>query len=51
MKKDITLAQDNELTLSRYNFSPIEKRCLYYVIKEVRCLYIDKEIAEGVKVY
>lgn len=51
MKKDITLAQDNELTLSRYNFSPIEKRCLYYVIKEVRRLYIDKEIEEGDKVY
>lgn len=32
----IILAQDNKLTLSRQNFTTIEKRCLYFIIKEVQ---------------
>ena len=44
MKREIRLVQDNKLTLSRYEFTPIEKRCLYYVIKEVRRLYVNKDI-------
>ena len=41
-KKDkIMLAQDNQLTQSRYNFSVIEKRCLYQIIREVRNRYIE----------
>lgn len=43
MKKDdkLLIAQSNLLTLSRYDFKVIEKRCLYFIIKEVRRLYID----------
>jgi plasmid replication initiation protein len=51
MKREIKLAQDNKLTLSRQEFTPIEKRCLYYVIKEVRRLYVNKDIEKGDKVY
>jgi len=35
------LAQANQLTMARYDFSAIEKRCLYFVIGEVRRLYVD----------
>jgi len=45
------IAQDNRLTMSRQDFTPIEKRCLYYVIKEVRRLYIDKDRREDEKTY
>lgn len=51
MKDSIMIAQDNRLTMSRQNFTPIEKRCLYYVIKEVRRLYIDKDRREDEKTY
>lgn len=37
----LLIAQSNLLTLSRYDFKVIEKRCLYFIIKEVRRLYID----------
>lgn len=37
----IKLAQANQLSMARYDFSIIEKRCLYFVISEVRRLYID----------
>ena len=41
-KKDqIMLAQDNILTQSRQDFSVIEKRCLYQIIREVRKRYIE----------
>ena len=36
---DITIAQDNRLTTSRYELSLIEKRVFYYIIKEVRKNY------------
>lgn len=52
MKEDkIMLAQDNKLTLSRQNFTTIEKRCLYFIIKEVRRLYVDRDLAEHEKTY
>lgn len=43
MTKDlpIKLAQANQLSMARYDFSVIEKRCLYFVIGEVRRLYVD----------
>ena len=47
----ITLAQDNKLPLSRQNYTPIEKRCLYYVIKEVRRIYVDKNLRADDKPY
>ncbi|MGL5312076.1 MAG: replication initiation protein [Peptostreptococcaceae bacterium] len=37
----IMLAQDNILTQSRQDFSVIEKRCLYQIIREVRNRYIE----------
>ena len=39
--KPIMLAQANALTQARYDFNPIEKRCLYQIIREVRRLFID----------
>lgn len=42
----IILAQDNKLTMSRQNFTTIEKRCLYFIIKEVRRLYVDRNLEE-----
>lgn len=46
----VMLAQDNRLTLSRQDFTAIEKRCLYYIIKEVRRLYVEDE-TQSEKVY
>lgn len=37
--REITIAQDNRLTTSRYELSLIEKRVFYYIIKEVRSKY------------
>jgi len=37
----VKLAQANQLSMARYDFSTIEKRCLYFVIGEVRRLYVD----------
>lgn len=52
MKADtIMLAQDNKLTLSRQSFTTIEKRCLYFIIKEVRRLYVDRNLNEHEKTY
>lgn len=39
--KDIMLAQANALTQARYDYSKVEKRAVYYIIKEVRKQYID----------
>lgn len=39
------IAQSNALTNSRYSFSVYQKRFLYYIIKEVRRLYV--ETSEG----
>ena len=40
-KNEITLAQANVLTQARYNFTVVEKRAVYYIIKEVRRQFIE----------
>ena len=40
------LAQANALTQARYDFNPIEKRCLYQIIREVRRLFIDSNTGQ-----
>ena len=44
--KPIMLAQANALTQARYDFNPIEKRCLYQIIREVRRLFIDSNTGQ-----
>ena len=44
--KPIMLAQANALTQARYDFKPIEKRCLYQIIREVRRLFIDSNTGQ-----
>lgn len=39
----VKIAQANQLSMARYDFSVIEKRCLYFVIKEVRRLFVDSK--------
>lgn len=41
--RPVKIAQANQLSMARYDFSVIEKRCLYFVIKEVRKLFIDSK--------
>lgn len=41
MEDKITLCQSNVLTESRYNFSRIEKNCLYKIIEKVRHDYVE----------
>lgn len=41
-KSEITLAQANVLTQARYNFSVVEKRAVYQIIKEVRKQFIER---------
>lgn len=38
---EITLAQSNALTQARYDYSAVEKRAVYFIIKEVRRQYIE----------
>lgn len=38
---EITLAQSNALTQARYDYSVVEKRAVYFIIKEVRRQYIE----------
>lgn len=38
---EITLAQSNALTQARYDYSTVEKRAVYFIIKEVRRQYIE----------
>lgn len=45
-KKPILLAQANALTQARYDFTAVEKRCLYQIIREVRRLFIDSNTGE-----
>lgn len=45
-KKQIMLAQDNILTQSRQDFSVIEKRCLYQIIREVRKRYVENNTGQ-----
>jgi len=40
--KEITLAQANALTQARYNFTVVEKRAIYLIIKEVRSQFIER---------
>ncbi len=40
--KEITLAQANALTQARYNFTVVEKRTIYQIIKEVRSQFIER---------
>jgi plasmid replication initiation protein len=42
LTRDVTLAQSNMLTQSRYDFSVVEKRAIYFIISEVRKQFIDK---------
>ena len=35
------ISQSNVVTKARYNFSVIEKRCLYEIIRNIRCEYIE----------
>lgn len=42
-KNEITLAQANVLTQARYNFTVVEKRAVYYIIKEVRRQFIERQ--------
>lgn len=46
MKKEITLYQDNILTQSRNDFSPIEKNCIYLIIEEIQKKYISSNIGQ-----
>jgi plasmid replication initiation protein len=39
--KEIILAQANALTQARYDFTVVEKRAMYFIIKEVRDQFID----------
>jgi plasmid replication initiation protein len=41
--KEITLAQSNTLTQARYNFTVVEKRAVYFIIKEVRKQFIENK--------
>lgn len=43
MTNEITLSQANVLTQSRYDFSKVEKRAVYFIIAEVRRQFIDKK--------
>lgn len=42
-QRDIVLSQDNALTTARYKFDLIEKRALYYIIRNIRAQYIENE--------
>ncbi len=43
MERQITLHQANSLTQARYNFSVVEKRAVYFIIREVRKKYIERD--------
>jgi len=42
VQKKSKLAQANVLTQSRYDFTLVEKRAIYYIIREVRRRYVEK---------
>lgn len=44
--KPVMLAQANALTQARYDFNPIEKRCLYQIIRAVRKQFIDSDTGQ-----
>jgi len=43
MNTNPVLAQHNKLTESRYNFSVVEKRAVYFIIREVRKQFVERE--------
>jgi len=43
MKKDLVLVQSNALTEGRYEFDLIEKRIVYFIIKQVREDFVEKQ--------
>lgn len=43
---EITLAQANALTQARYNFTAVEKRTVYFIIKEVRRQFIEEKTGQ-----
>ncbi len=43
---EITLAQANALTQARYNFTAVEKRAVYFIIKEVRRQFIEEKTGQ-----
>ena len=47
--KNVTLVQANALTESRYDFSKIEKNCIYKIIEKVRHDYIESPTTETVE--
>lgn len=49
--KDVTLLQSNALTESRYNFSKIEKNCLYKIIQKIRHDYIEHPTTSTIEGY
>jgi plasmid replication initiation protein len=40
--KSVTVAQANTLTQSRYDFTVVEKRAVYFIIREVRRRFIER---------
>ena len=48
-QKNTTLSQANALTESRYDFSKMEKNCIYKIIEKVRHDYIEKPNTETVE--
>ena len=46
MKKELVLVQSNALTEGRYEFDLIEKRIVYFIIKQVREEYVDKQVGQ-----
>jgi len=47
-KSEIKLAQANVLTQARYNFTVVEKRAVYYIIKEVRRQLSNSRMAKEI---
>ncbi len=43
MERQVTLHQANSLTQARYNFSVVEKRAVYFIIREVRKKYVERD--------
>ena len=50
-KKDVMMMQDNVLTESRYDFTRIEKNCLYKIIEKVRLDYIEQPNTQTIEEY
>lgn len=41
------LSQSNSLTTARYEYTAIQKRCIYGIISEVRRIYVDRDLRPG----